>query len=137
MTCLFDRDFMVKKHYAMAEHFETGAKVPIEIISMKDNQIQEYREVTVGRKGFTLLMLQERWGKSRDETLELLQKHKVPAHVNYQDIKDLVSETKGQNSVDLMPVDFAIFFEEYIYGIEKMLQIAHRKLKSKKPSKDH
>ena len=76
------------------------------------------------RKGFTLSMIQNRWDKCRDEVLELLQRYQVPGHLNNQDASCL---TQG-----LSPADVAIFFEEYIFGIEKKEKLSHSKLKPKK-----
>jgi len=54
----------------------------------------------------------------------MLQKYEVPAHVNHEDVKAL---PKGAT-----PIDVAIFFEEYIYGLEKKEGLKHFKLKSRK-----
>lgn len=115
----------------LAKHIPTGAEIPIIVNAMKDNVIEDYREFLENRKGFTLDMLQNRWDLCREDSLELLQKYQVPAHVNHQHVKSL---PEGQ-----FPIDAAIFFEEYIFGIEKKEKLKHSKLKSKplKILKDH
>lgn len=108
----------------IVKHLPTGAKVPVVIDKMIDNKIiEKYHEHTKERKGFTLQMLQDRWDLSQEDTLELLQKYQVPAHVNHQDVLSLEK--------DKQPVVVAIFFEEYIYGIEKKTGMPHNKLKAR------
>ena len=113
-----------KKPIYIAQHVPTGAKVPMLVTKMtKDNVIEEYKEFLEDRKGFTLSMLENRWDKCRDDVVELLQKFQVPAHVNHKDVTNL--------QMGMIPLDVAIFFEEYIYGIEKKTKMQHNKLKSK------
>jgi hypothetical protein len=113
-----------KRIIHIAQHLPTGAKVPMVVGKVNDkNVIEDYKEYLEHRRGFTLLMLENRWDMCRDDVLELLQKYQVPAHVNHQEIKKL---QHGQS-----PVEAAIFFEEYIFGIEKKSKIPHSKLKSK------
>jgi hypothetical protein len=96
---------------------------------MDDNNIiTNYKEFLEDRKGFTLSMLQNRWDLCREETLELLQKYQVPAHVDHEDVKKLSMGIFAGS----MPVDVAIFFEEYIFGLEKKEKLKHSKLKSRK-----
>lgn len=113
----------------IAKHVPTGAEVPM-IINQTDsnNVVTDYKEFLEDRKGFTLAMLQNRWDKCREDTLELLQKYQVPAHVDHEDVKKL---SMGLFTGS-MPVDVAIFFEEYIFGLEKKEKLKHSKLKSKK-----
>jgi hypothetical protein len=115
----------------LAKHIPTGAEIPVIVNAIKDNVIEDYREFLENRKGFTLEMLQNRWDLCREDSIELLQKYQVPAHVNHQHVKSLPD---GQ-----FPIDAAIFFEEYIFGIEKKENMKHSKLKSKplKILKDH
>ena len=116
----------------IAEHKPTGAMVPMVVKSVDaNNVITDYKEFIENRKGFTLSMLQNRWDLCRDDVIEMLDKYKVPAHVNHQDIKSL---PKGGS-----PLDIAIFFEEYIYGVEKKEKLKHSKLKSRtlKLLRDH
>lgn len=109
----------------MAEHKPTGAKIPMIVKSVdKNNVITDYKEFIEHRKGFTLSMLQTRWDLCKDSVIELLQKYQIPAHVNHQDVKNL---PKGAS-----PIDVAIFFEEYIFGVEKKEKLKHTKLKPKR-----
>lgn len=110
----------------IAKHKATGAEVPIIIEKMDDNgEIISYKEVPMDRKGFTLDMLQTRWDKSRDETIELLTQYQVPGHINMKSSHETFSQT-GK-----LPVDFAFFFEEYIYAIEEKTKMPHNKLKAR------
>ena len=115
----------MKRVIHIARHLPTGAEVPIIIGKKTDkNVIVDYKEFLENRKGFTLSMLENRWDLCRDDVLELLQKYQVPAHVNHEEVKKLQD---GQT-----PVDVAIFFEEYIFGLEKKATLPHKKIKSKK-----
>jgi hypothetical protein len=108
----------------MAKHLPTGALVPMSINKINDqNIIEDYREYLQNRKGFTLSMLQNRWDKTREDVIELLEKYEVPGHINHRSVKDL---KEGET-----PIEVAVFFEEYIYGLEKKEKLAHSKLKSK------
>ena len=112
----------IKAH--IAKHLPTGANVPVVVGKVDDkNVIQEYKEHLEHRRGFSLVMLQNRWDMCRDEVLDMLTKFQVPAHVNHQEVMKLKE--------GMLPVDVAIFFEEYIYGVEKKSKISHNKLKSK------
>ena len=113
----------LKRVIHIAKHLPTGAKVPMVVGKITNNVIEDYKEFMENRRGFTLNMLQNRWDKCRDDVLELLQKYQVPAHVNHKDVTALAE--------GLSPVDVAIFFEEYIFGLEKKAKLSHRKLKSK------
>ena len=113
-----------KRIIHIARHVPTGAKVPMVVGKVNDkNIIQDYKEYLEHRRGFTLLMLENRWDMCREDVIEMLQKYQVPAHVNHQEIKKLKQ--------DQSPVDAAIFFEEYIFGLEKKEKLSHNKLKSK------
>ena len=115
----------LRKVIQIAKHIPTGAHVPVVVNkTTSENVITDYKEHLENRKGFTLVMLQNRWDKCRDDVLELLQKYKVPAHVSHKEVTNL---DDGR-----LPVDVAIFFEEYIFGIEKKSHIPHKKLKSRK-----
>mgnify|MGYP001558132119 CR=1 FL=1 len=107
----------------MVEHKPSGARVPMRIIRIKDGTIDKYQEVTDGRKAFNLKMLEDRWKENKIEKLSILLKSKIPAHINHEKINKLTA--------DQTPVDFAIFFEEYIYALERKLKIPHNKLKSR------
>lgn len=108
----------------IVKHVPTGAKVPVVIKSMnKNNVITDYKEVTEGRKAFTLQMLQDRWDKCKEDVMALLQQYQVPAHLNFPDTKTL---EPGQ-----LPIDVAFFFEEYIKALEQKAKIPHSKLKPK------
>jgi hypothetical protein len=112
------------KELYMAKHLPTGALVPISINKVTDkNVIEDYQEYIHNRKGFKIGMLQNRWDKSKDDVIELLNKYQVPGHINHAAIKNIDS---GE-----APIDNAIFFEEYIYGLEKMEKLTHSKLKAK------
>ncbi len=109
----------------IAKHIPTGAEVPMLVKNTDGNNvITDYKEFLENRKGFTLSMLQNRWDLPREYVLELLKKYQVPAHVNHEHVKKL---TSGQS-----PADAAIFFEEYIFGLEKKEKLKHTNLKSKK-----
>jgi hypothetical protein len=109
----------------IAKHGPTGAEVPMVVKSVDaNNVITDYKEFLENRKGFSLRMLQNRWDLCRDDVIEMLDKYKVPAHVNHSDIKAL---PQGGS-----PIDVAIFFEEYIYALEKKEKLKHSKLKSRK-----
>jgi hypothetical protein len=108
----------------IAEHLPTGARVPMIVSKVDDkNIIQDYKEYLEHRRGFTLLMLQNRWDMCREYVLEMLQKYKVPAHINH---KDAVNLEQGRS-----PIDIAIFFEEYIFGLEEKEKLSHSKLKAR------
>lgn len=113
-----------RKVIQIVKHKPTGAEIPMEIKNVNsDNIIDDFSEYTERRKHFTLEMLQERWNISRDDALEILKKYQVPAHVDHQNIRNLPD---GK-----MPVDVAIFFEEYIEALEKKSGLNHSKLKSR------
>jgi hypothetical protein len=75
------------------------------------------------RKGFTLKMLQDRWDMAKDDVLALLHEYQVPGHIRHPD-----TFTTNPN---ILPADVAIFFEEYIYGLEAKAKLPHNKLKAK------
>ncbi|HMG82316.1 MAG TPA: hypothetical protein VK559_04730 [Ferruginibacter sp.] len=107
----------------IAKHTLTGAKVPVVIDKVDDNNvILAHRELTKGRKAFNLTMLENRWDKCRDDVIELLKKYEIPGHLR----SDCPFE--DHDSV----LESAIFFEEYIYGLEKKEKIYHNKLKARK-----
>jgi hypothetical protein len=113
-----------RKVIHIVKHLPTGAEVPVVIDKMNEkNVIEKYHEHLDNRKGFTLQMLQNRWDMARDDVIELLQEYQVPAHINYKQVQGL--------PIHMMPIDVAIFFEEYIYGIEKKTRMSHSKLKSR------
>ncbi len=113
-----------KKVINVVLHKPTGAKVPITINKVSsEGIIEDYREHLHNRKGFTLVMLQNRWDKCREEVIELLQQFQVPGHLNHQDV---VSLKEGE-----IPLDVAVIFEEYVYGIEAKTNMTHKKLKPK------
>jgi hypothetical protein len=117
-----------KRIIQIAKHIPTGAKIPVVVKKVDSNNIvQDYHEHMRDRKGFTLQMLQTRWNKCRDDTIELLQEYEVPAFVRNEDVLALGRE-KADNA---FPIDVAIFWEEYIYGIEKKKKLSHVKLKSR------
>src|SRR5258707_15549571 len=98
-----------KKLIHIARHIPTGADIPMIVTKVDDkNVIQDYKEYLEQRRGFTLLMLQNRWDMCRQDVLELLKEYKVPAHINHQDAVNL---EPGKS-----PADVAIFFEEYKIG---------------------
>lgn len=112
----------------IAKHIPTGAKIPVVVKKVDSNNIvEDYHEYMKGRKGFTLAMLQSRWDKCRDDVIDILQDYEVPAFVRNQDVLAL----REKNIDNAFPIDVAIFWEEYIYGIEKKEQMPHAKLKSR------
>jgi hypothetical protein len=122
-----DKDISVKttkKVIPLAMHKPTGAMIPVEVLEKDNNIIVKHREVTEGRRGFTLSMLQDRWDKDGIVILEMLQKYEVPGH-----IVPAYANSLNQGSI---LVNHAVFFEEYIYGIEKKEKLSHNKLKSRK-----
>jgi hypothetical protein len=115
---------MSKKVIHVAKHIPTGALIPIVINKVDNNIIQDYEEYTKDRKSFTLSMLQNKWDMDKDTVIELLQKYDVPGYIIQKEI--------SQNQLkQIDALDIAIFFEEYIYGIEQKEKIKHKKLKSK------
>ena len=109
----------------LAKHLATGAEVPVIVKSTNENNVvTDYREFLENRKGFNLKMLTNRWDMCAEDVLELLQDYEVPAHVDHEDVKKLAP--------GLSPINVAIFFEEYIFAIEKKAKLKHTKLKSKK-----
>lgn len=117
-----------KKVIHIIKHIPTGAKVPIVITKMlNENVIEDYKEVLDNRKGFTLDMLTKRWDKCKEDVMEILQEFQVPGHLRHQEV---IALPEGK-----APLDVAIFFEEYIYGIEKKTKMSHKKLKPR-PIKD-
>jgi len=113
-----------RKVIHIVKHIPTGAEVPVVINKInKNNVIEDYSEFTEKRKGFTVKMLIARWDKSYEDVIELLQEYQVPAHVRHTDVQALEPHQK--------PVDVAIFFQEYIYGIEKKTKMPHNKLKAR------
>ncbi len=110
-----------RKKINIAVHKPTGAEIPIEVISKDENNvITKYREWCRDRKYFTIAMLEKRWSKSKEEVTEILKRFEVPGHLN-----------KPNMMSGKLPMDDAIFFEEYIYGIEKKENMKHSKLKSR------
>jgi hypothetical protein len=110
-----------RKVIHIVKHVPTGAEVPVVIDKMNGKVIEQYHEHTDKRKGFSLQMLQDKWDMSREDTLELLQEYQIPAHVNFQQVQALPNGS--------MAVDVAIFFEEYIFALEKKTKMPHKKLK--------
>ncbi len=109
----------------IAKHVPTGAEVPVIVnATTENNVVTDYKEFLENRRGFTIRMLQNRWDLCKEDAVEMLQKYQVPAHVDHEDVKKL--------SPGASPVDAAIFFEEYIFGLEKKEKLKHSKLKSKK-----
>ena len=82
-------------------------------------KIQKRRHLE--RSAFTLSMLQTRWNKSREECIQLLEKFKVPGHLHSANINDFIPNSSM--------IDKAIFFQEWIYAIERRLKLPHIKLK--------
>lgn len=102
-------------------HKPTGAKIPIIIDEKnKNNIITKYHESLKDRKYFTIQMLSERWNKKEEECAELLKKYQIPGHLKASDMNS-----------NKLPITAAIFFEEYIYSLEKKEKLKHNKLKSK------
>ncbi len=112
-----------KRTVNIIKHLPTGAHVPIVVDEVKEGIIKKYHETVENRKGFSVEMLMQRWGKSKDEVVNLLQTYRIPAHVSHTDIKRL--------SGDALPLDVAFFFDEYIFALEKKYKLGHVKLKSK------
>jgi hypothetical protein len=114
-----------KKVIHIVKHSPTGAEVPMHIEKInKENVIEKYKEATEGRKYYTVKMLMDRWKLDNvSDVIKLLQDYKVPAHVNHDDVKSLPT---GH-----LPIEVAIFFEEYIHGLEQKSKIGHVKLKSR------
>lgn len=114
----------MKKTIHIVKHKLTGAKIPMHIRDVDDNNtITEYKEHLQGRKGFKIDMLVERWGMPKEECIKLLKKYQIPGHLNSGD-RNLLQE-------GTFPVDLAIFFEEYIYGLENKEELQHTKLKAR------
>jgi ribosomal protein S8 len=113
-----------RKVIHIVRHKPTGAEVPVVLKKVsKENVIEDYQEITDNRRAFTVIMLERRWDMNKEDVLALLQKYQVPAHVDYKDVQQLPNNQ--------FPVDAAIFFEEYIYAIEKKTKMKHNKLKSR------
>lgn len=113
-----------RKVINIVKHTPTGAEVPIMVSKTSDkNVIEDFKEVINKRRGFTLSMLCDRWDKCAEDILEILKQFQVPGHLRHQDVMTLPDGTP--------PISVAIFFEEYIYGIEKNLTLPHKKVKPK------
>ncbi len=111
-----------KRIIHIVKHLPTGAKIPIIISKINENNIiEEFEEVMDNRKGYTLNMLQTRWDKSKDDVMEILENFEVPGHISNASFTAIKSHQQ--------PLDVAIFFKEYIYGIERKTHISHNKLK--------
>ena len=107
----------------IAKHKETGANIPIIVKKVNDKcEIEDYEEFKKNRKGFTLSMLIRRWDKDKEDILTILHEYQVPAHINYKDFRNIVTDEN--------PINYAFFFEEYILSIEKKLNLPHKKVKS-------
>jgi hypothetical protein len=114
-----------RKLIHIVKHKPTGAHVPIEIIKTDENNvIQEFKEHTHNRKGFTLQMLSDRWDMSLEDALKILQTHEVPGHLSNSDFMNM-----AQRRLASKPADVAVFFAEYIYAIERKTKMPHNKLK--------
>ena len=114
----------MKKKIHIALHKPTGAKIPVVVRAVDaTNVITDYVEHIDNRKGFTVKMLTDRWDKCVEDVLELLHDYEVPAYIDSTKCKDLER--------DELLFKTAIFFEEYIYAIERREKISHSKLKSK------
>lgn len=114
----------MKEKTTLVTHKATGALIPVVIKGVdKTGIINDYKEYTHNRKGFRLQMLQDRWHMAKEDVLELLKRYQVPGYINHA----LMIATEEANS----PADVAIFWEEYIYGIENKEKLLHTKLKSK------
>ncbi len=114
-----------RKIIHLVKHKLTGANVPIEITKTDENNIiQEYKEYTYNRKGFTLKMLSDRWDMPMEDVLKLLQTHEVPGHLSNSDFMSM-----AHRRLSSKPADVALFFAEYIYAIERKTKMPHNKLK--------
>lgn len=112
-----------RKLIHIVKHSPTGAEIPVIVKKVNaDNIVEDFAEKTGNRKGFTIKMLEERWNKSKKDIINILQKYQIPAHLNHANIRELKD--------DQLPVDVAIFFEEYILSLELKAKIKHKKLKS-------
>lgn len=110
-----------KKVIHIVRHEPTGADIPMIIRKVNlENVITDYVEHIEKRKGFTLAMLEKRWDMERNDILNLLKTYQVPGHVDHKEVQ-----------AGKLPQDVAIFFEEYVFGIEKKAGFSHNKLKSK------
>lgn len=112
-----------KKIIHYVKHKMTGAVIPVIVKKIiKDNIIEDYFEYNENRKGFTLKMLENRWSKPQEEIITILKKYQVPGHLNN---KNILKQNGNY------PINFAIFWQEYIHAIEKKDKIPHKKLKSR------
>jgi hypothetical protein len=110
-------------HYAL--HKPTGAKIPIIVKAMdKDNVITDFVEYMVRRKGYTIEMLQKRWDMAQDDIIDILTRYDVPAHMRPISIMQVTDQ-------NLLPINVAFFFEEYILAIEKKEKLKVKKIKAK------
>jgi hypothetical protein len=115
-----------RKIIHVVRHKATGANIPIEIRRVDNkNIIQDYNEFTHDRKGFTLPMLCDRWDKTSEQVIEILQEFQVPGHLSNSQFMGMT-----QRHVDT-PVQVAMFFCEYIYAIERKTKMKHNKIKPK------
>jgi hypothetical protein len=113
----------MQEKIVLVKHKATGAMVPVVIKKIEKGVITNYKEYTHNRKGYRLAMLQDRWDMSREDVLSLLMQYEVPGYINHQHM------IAGEEYT--LPADAAIFWEEYVYAIEKKEKLKHSKLKSK------
>lgn len=114
-----------KKVIHIVKHNPTGAIVPVVINKMTpQNVIEDFQEVFNKRRYFTVKMLENRWDKCKEDVIELLQKYQVPGHLRHEEVKNIAPP--------ILPIDVAMFFEEYIVKLELKEKMPHNKLKSKR-----
>lgn len=118
----------VKKIIRIVKHVPTGAKIPVVVndsTKVKEGDVAiDVQEYMHNRKAFTIHMLCNRWDKTASDVLEILNRYQVPGHLRQPDIDALPEGMK--------PIDVALFFEEYIYALERKSKLPHSKLKAKK-----
>jgi hypothetical protein len=98
-------------------HEPTGAIIPMFVNG------KHYKENFEGRKAFSADMICTRWNLPHSDVAKILLRYKVPGHIRHNDFHKIRSGKK--------PLDVALFFEEYIYGIEDKTGMEHSKLKAK------
>jgi hypothetical protein len=118
-----------KRLIHIARHAPTGAEIPIIVHKMgPNNTIENFEEFCDGRKCFSLDMIADRWKTTREIVIDMVTKYEVPLHMRPEDMEKL---RRAVIPADATPMDYAVVFEEYVFGMEKVGKIQHSKLKSR------
>lgn len=106
------------------EHIPSSAQIPVDITyDINKYLIKDIIESTEDRKFFTFEMIKLRWNKTNNEVEHNLVKYLIEPRFIYNDDRPLDEKSNAL-------LDCCIFFEEYIYAVEKKENIAPKFIES-------